>query len=182
MKKYILISLTLIFLLLVLCGCSTPTTTNTQETEPLEETNVSSIDNTGNNINDVLRIYEESMKENIEQYCEEYLTYQGTPIKKLDEVKSILTDEYYKQIKSTENYHSDDKDYEQATALNSLYFQDYSSPSSEVKVLAHCYQSIIVDNESNTYNTFFMFDMKYEDGKGWLINSVEKPSYEYLEE
>ncbi len=182
MKRFIYIAIAIIVLLSVLCGCASTTTTDTNATEPLEETKFSSKDNTGSDINDVLRIYEESMKDNIELYCEEYLTYQGTPIKNLDAVKDVLSEEYYNQIKSTENYHTEDEDYEQATALNTLYFQDYSSPSSQVEVLALCYQSVIFDNKSNTYNTFFLFKMKYEDGKGWLIDSVEKPSYEYLEE
>ncbi|MBQ2972376.1 MAG: hypothetical protein IJE16_07505 [Ruminococcus sp.] len=183
MKRIIPIISMITALTVLFCGCALSNNENTDSTTQATSDETSFISTTGNsNINDVLRIYEESLKTNIELYCEEYLTYQGSPTSELDVIESIITDDYYEQIKATSNYRTEDKDYEQATALNTLYYSDYSTASKNEKVLAQCYQTIIVDNKSTTYNTFYIFNMKYDEEKGWLIDSVEKPSYEYLEE
>ena len=178
MKKIVLVCLIFILLLLS-CGCATKTAQKTNPTEANIENTESGFQN---NINDILMIYEDSIKENISLYCENYLTYHSSPINNLDSVKSALTEQYYNQTKATQNYHHEDKEYEQATALNELFYEDFSTPTKQTKILAHCYQSVVIKNKSTTYNTFYVFDMKYEDGKGWLIDSVEKPAYEYLEE
>lgn len=181
MKKLLLLILCLILLTLALCGCSNANSNNSSETSAISDDTTEP--SQGNDpLNEVLKIYEESMENNIRTYCQEYLTYAGSPIENLETIANIITDEHYERIKSTENYQSKDKEYEQATALNTLYFEDYSTPSNSIKVLAQCYQSVIVDNKSTTYNTFYVFNMKYDEQSGWLIDSVEKPSNEYLKE
>lgn len=180
MKRVLTIFICIITVTLIMCGCAKSNVPNTTETQTTNEASPSNLNNEP--LNDMLKIYEESMEDNISLYCENYLTYKGNPFKNLESVKSIITDEHYERIKSTENYQSDDKDYEQATALNCLYYEEYSTPSDTVNVLAQCYQSVIVDNKSTTYNTFYVFNMKYDEQNGWLIDSVEKPSNEYLKE
>lgn len=181
MKKFISIISILLIISCIFCACSLSSTETTAEAT-IDETSPTSLHFNDDNINNVLKIYEESMKDNISVYCEEYLTYSGTPIKKLESVKDIITDDYYNQIKSTEKYNKVDKGYEQATALKTLYYSDYSSPSDNIKVLAQCYQSVIVNNNSTTYNTFYVFDMQYDATSDWLINGVDKPANEYLKE
>ncbi len=179
MKRILAIFICIITVMLLMCGCAKSNIQNTTETQATSETSPNNVNN--ESLNDMLKIYEESMEDNISLYCENYLTYKGNPFKNLESIEDVITDEHYKKIKSTENYQSDDKDYEQATALNCLYYGEYSTPSDTISVLAQCYQSVIVDNKSTTYNTFYIFNMKYDEQNGWLIDSVEKPSNEYLE-
>ena len=181
MRKFTVIFLCLVVLILSLCGCANSNDNMSTEDIATSDENVQ-LTQSNDPLNEVLKIYEESMEANISTYCQEYLTFEGSPIDNLEEVKSIITEEYYEQIKATEHYQSENKDYEQATALNTLYFEDYSTPSEKIKVLALCYQSVVVDNKSTTYNTFYIFNMKYDEQNGWLIDSVEKPSDEYLKE
>lgn len=185
MKRIISVVLLLLTITVFFCGCGTTTMqtndTNTDSASTIEPTKEDiTLSFEDNSINDVLKIYEESMSNTITTYCEDYLSYSGAS--DVATIRSIITEEYYQKIKSSESYHKTDDDYEQATALNALYYQDYSVPSEQVKVVAQCYQTVVVDNKSTTYNTFYIFDMNYDTEEGWLINGVDKPSNEYLKE
>lgn len=176
-KTLVLTFLSLIIMVGVLVGCDSTANSNSNNTsDPTEATEYSE------DLSNMLKIYEESMQNNIETYCEEYLTYVDTPENNLDAIKDIITADYLSRIETTLDYpnnnvQEDEKvEYEQATALSELFYSNYSTPSTRTKVLAQCYQTITVDGKVTTNKTFYIFNMKYEDNTGWLIDSVDIPS------
>lgn len=66
---------------------------STTETETTREATPSNLDN-NDPLNDMLKIYEESMEDNISLYCEDYLTFEGSPFKNLESIRDIITDEH----------------------------------------------------------------------------------------
>lgn len=179
-KKTFYILFVLAVVVAILSGCNNSATNennnDTSTTETVQATEYSE------ELSEMLRIYEESMKANIETYCIEYLTFVDSPADNLDSVKDIITTDYLDRIElisdSPDNGGDKDKKvkYEQATALNELFYSDYSVPTTRTKVLAQCYQTVTVDSKVTTNKVFYLFTMEYEDGTGWLIDSVDVPS------
>ncbi len=169
-----------------LVGCTNKSADNNQSTIDTATVtdNNESTESTANSeeLSEMLKIYEESMKENIETYCIEYLTFVDSPVDNIDLIKDIITTDHLDRIQliSDAPDNGGDKDkkikYEQATALSELFYSDYSVPSTRTKVLAQCYQTVTVDSKVTTSKVFYLFSMKYEDGRGWLIDSVDIPS------
>lgn len=172
MKK-ILTLISVVLLLCLLCGCNTISSDN-EETETTQATTL--VMGAEEDLTSLLKIYEESLENNITTYCEEYLTYTGSPKENYEAIQDIITTEYQTKLKSTEGYSPAKNDYEQSTAINKIYYGDFSSPSDTIDVIAQCYQTVIFDNKATTGNVFYVFNMVYNQEHGWLIDSVELPS------
>lgn len=122
------------------------------------------------------RIYDENIKDTISAYCENYLSFEGSSLDNTESIKEYVTDDYYKKLTSEKGQSKANTDYQQATALNKLYFGDYSKPTDEIEISALCYQTTVHNKVSQTYNTFYLFNMTYSTEKGWLISDVSKPT------
>ncbi|MCH5300764.1 MAG: hypothetical protein J1E56_05530 [Ruminococcus sp.] len=184
MKKFLLI---LFAIIMLLCSCSagenTDSTPDTVSTEQLQSTtataDLSSVQNENNklkeSINEMQRIYEDSLYENIKTYTSNYLSYTGSALNNIEKIKSCVTDDYYKKLSSNAGHaRNTNTDYQQSTFVSALFYGDNSIPSNNIKVLALCYQSVINKNISETHTIIYMFDMKYMNNQ-WLIAGVEKP-------
>lgn len=176
-KKAFIILVVLAVVVATLSGCNNSATNNGESTpDNIESTEYNE------ELSEMLRIYEESMKNNIETYCTEYLTFVDSPVDNIESIKDIITTDYLDRIKliSEAPDNGGEKDekikYEQATALSELFYSDYSVPTTRTKVLAQCYQTVTVDSKVTTKKVFYLFTMEYEEGTGWLVDSVDVPS------
>lgn len=120
-------------------------------------------------------IYDNSIENAITTYCEKYLTFSDTLLNNADKVKPYVTDAYYSELKATKRQQGG-SNYQQSTALHKLYFDNYSTPTTYVEVAALCYQTAVYNNKSETYSTFYVFAMEYDNSNNiWLIANVQKP-------
>lgn len=120
---------------------------------------------------DVTKIYSDTLEESIKTYCDEYLSYKGSATDNVEKIKNVVTDRYYDELYSQTFHQKSKTDYEQATGIKELYYEDYSEPTNSINILAHCKQTTLYDNKVNTYNAFYTFEMTLEDDV-WKINSV----------
>lgn len=120
------------------------------------------------------RIYDNSLKNAVNTYCEKYLSYSGSATYNIDKVKNIVTESYYSELLSQLGHAKSDKDkdYEQSTGLDELYYAENSMPSDSIKVFAICKQTVIFDGEVKITDVIYTFYMNYENGI-WKINSVD---------
>lgn len=174
-----------LFLCILFCGCSVntepipekenETTANTSETETVS---LSELQEENKSLKEKIEkynmIYQESLEESIETYCKYYLSYTGTAVKNIEKLEPFVTDMYYSELCSKTGHAQNTNNYEQSTAIDTIYYSENSSPSEFIEVMVTCYQSIIYDNTAKTQSAAYIFNMKYIEGK-WLINSVEKP-------
>lgn len=183
--KIRLISFTFFTLLIFsFCSCTSQNNTNDPTASSVVTDEAVTIDVSAlQKENDALKkelssfsqIYEDSLKNSINAYCEHYLSYSGTALNNIDKLKPYLTDNYYNElITKTGHAQNTNTDYQQSTAIDAIYYSDNSSPRDIVEVLALCYQSVINNSTVETLNSTYIFNMQYTAGK-WLINSVEKP-------
>lgn len=119
----------------------------------------------------ITRIYDKSLKESINTYCEEYLSFTGSATEKIKKIKDVVSEEYYEELISQTGHKKFDYDYEQSTGLDKLYYDNNSSPSDRIEVIALCKQTVIYDDEVTTGNVTYIFDMLYKSDK-WVINGI----------
>lgn len=119
-------------------------------------------------------IYDSSLKNAVNTYCEYFLTFDSDTEKDLTKIKDAVTPSYYTELQSQTGHakNNSDKSYEQTTGVDSLYYSDYSESENNVKVLALCKQTILYDDEAHTGDVTYIFNMVYDNSK-WLINSVD---------
>lgn len=179
MKKSIYLLLTAILIISTLTMTACGKNTNEIST-PLVATidtsvNIDSIQSELSELKDkysnITRIYDKSLKESINTYCEEYLSFTGSATDNIAKIKDVVSDEYYQELMSQTGHKKSDDDYEQSTGLDKLYYDNNSSPSDSIEVIALCKQTVIYDDEVTTDNVTYIFDMLYKSGK-WVINGI----------
>lgn len=127
------------------------------------------------------KIYDDSLRESINKYCENYLSFDGNLDEKdVEKVKKYLTSDYYNEMINqpfNEGGKVDD-DYIQSTAIDELYFENLADRLKHERIIndttvtAICYQSVISDGKTKSYKVIYKFNLKHGDGK-WLISAVE---------
>lgn len=155
---------------------------NTQISEPTVVATTVSTEKLQSELNElnekyenIIKIYDQSLKDSINTYCEEYLSYSGSATDNVEKIKDIVTENYYSELQSQTGHQKSDDDYEQSTGVENLYYSDCSSPSDTTDVMAHCKQTIIFDDEVKTLEAYYIFEMIFENGI-WKINSVSNNS------
>ena len=110
----------------------------------------------------------------ISLYCEHFLTYTDSPLNNIEMIKAIVTDDYYQGVKDIMGYISESEDsYSQAVAVDKFYYDSNPKETDELEVACLCYQNMIVNNNSSTINTFYIFNFIKDPDRGWIINSVD---------
>ncbi len=122
--------------------------------------------------NDVTKIYDDTLEKSINTYCEKYLSYNGSAVDNIKNIKDVVTDTYYSELMSQTGHQKSLDNYEQSTGIVKLYYSNYSSPSDSIEILALCKQTVIYNNEVNTSNAVYTFDMMYKNNR-WLINETK---------
>lgn len=168
--KCLILIISIILIILIFTGCTLmskkttadkSTTTAEKTTDTLAST-VSSIDK-----NDTI----ESI---ISKYCDSYLSEDKHHAKEIDRIKDIVTDSYYNSEKNIESYIHPDKDFEQSTTLKKIYYSTMDQNTKFLSVAALCDQSLLYNNKSSAYSIFYIFDIRYDENKGWLINDCTR--------
>lgn len=119
----------------------------------------------------ITKLYDKSLKDSINTYCEKYLSFTGSATDNIEKIKDIVSEEYYEDLMSQTGHKKSDEDYEQSTGLNKLYYGNNSSPSDNIEVIALCKQTIIYDDKVTTSDVTYIFDMLYKSDK-WVINGI----------
>lgn len=169
---------------LVISGCGTlndtapiTVTTNTNQTNTNQTQNKykDEYESLKSEYDNLIKIYDEHLSEAINTYCEKYLTYTGNATDNVSKIKDIVSENYYTALKTQEGHKAYDKDYEQATGAEELYYAKPVSPYDSINVAAICKQTIIFDNDVTTNTIIYIFNMKYQNDN-WKIDSVEARS------
>lgn len=179
MKKtiYLLLTTALIISSLTMTACSKKSNETSHTLVATLDTgvNIDSLQSELSEVKDkysnITRIYDKSLKESINTYCEEYLSFTGSATDNAKKIKDVVSDEYYEELMSQTGHKISDKDYEQSTGLNKLYYDNNSSPSDSIEVIALCKQTIIYDDKVTTSDVTYIFNMLYKVGK-WVINGI----------
>lgn len=121
---------------------------------------------------DITKIYDKSLEESINTYCEKYLSFSGSATDNIEKIKDVVSNDYYNELLSQTGHEQSDEDYEQSTGLDKLYYDNNSSPSDSIDVIALCKQTVIYDDDVTTDNVNYIFNMLYKNDK-WVINGTE---------
>lgn len=124
---------------------------------------------------DITKIYDDTLEKSINTYCEKYLSYSDSATENIEKIRNVVTNDYYDELQSQTGHQKSNEDYEQSTGVEHLYYENFSEPFDSVNVLAHCKQTVIYDDEVKTDDSFYTFDMSFENSS-WKINSVSKIS------
>ncbi|MBR1730998.1 MAG: hypothetical protein IJ725_01005 [Ruminococcus sp.] len=173
MKK---ILLPIICIILVLSGCSNIINNDDSEKEGELSAQLSEAQE---KVNYYENYYSKDIETAIDKYCEFYLSYDGKlnqdSVKKLEK---YITTEFYNELASkpyNEN-ESENSNTLQSTAVVKLFYEEITqSVPSKHTVAALCSQSVVNDDNTDSYNIVCLFEFKKADNK-WLINSVENIS------
>lgn len=179
MKKtiYLLLTAVLIISSLTMTAC---TKKSNEISHPLVATldtgvNIDSIQSELSELKDkysnITKIYDKSLKDSINTYCEKYLSFTGSATDNAKKIKDVVSDEYYEELMSQTGHKKSDEDYEQSTGLDKLYYGNNSSPSDNIEVIALCKQTVIYDDKVTTSDVTYIFDMLYKSGN-WVINGI----------
>lgn len=122
--------------------------------------------------NKITKIYDDSLKKSINIYCENYLSFTGSATDNIEKIKDVVSEDYYEELLSQTGHKKSDEKYEQSTGLDKLYYDNNSSPSDSIEVIALCKQTIIYDDNVTTDDVTYVFDMLYKNDK-WIINGTE---------
>lgn len=161
-------------------GCSL-SSNQTEETTVSIEKLQEQIDTLQYKLDSYNKIYDDSLRQSIDKYCENYLSFEGRlGTKDVEKVKDYLTSDYYNEMINqpfNEGGKVDD-DYVQSTAVDEVYFENISDRLKHERVIndttvtAICYQSAISDGKTNSYKVIYKFNLKRSESK-WLISAVE---------
>lgn len=172
-KKIIFVLSSII--LIAICGCSIQDNQNGTNIKQLE----SQLSEANDKVDDYERYYSKNIRTAIDKYCENYLSYDGKlNIKNVSQLKSYLTDSYYKSLKvKPYNEGNNNQSFIQSTAVNELFYEDLSKKvsNSSVRVAALCSQSSIAEDKTDSYDTVYLFTFSKIDNN-WKINNVENIS------
>lgn len=139
----------------------------------------SQLNEANNKVDDYERYYNKDIRKAVDKYCENYLSYDGKlNIKNVSQLKSYLTDSYYKSLKvKPYNEGNNNQSFIQSTAVNELFYEDLSKKvsNSSVRVAALCSQSSIAEDKTDSYDTVYLFTFSKIDNN-WKINNVENIS------
>lgn len=179
MKKILYYLLTASLLISCLAACSIKSTDSdsTIDTAVTEETAVNIYDlqdkynQLKSDYDSIAKIYDDTLESSINTYCEKYLSYSGSATDNIDSIKDVITNSYYNELMSQTGHQKYDDDYEQATGLYKIFYENYSSPSDNIEVISLCKQTVILDDKVTTEDAVYIFEMLYENNK-WIINGM----------
>ncbi|MGN1468194.1 MAG: hypothetical protein ACI4W1_07790 [Ruminococcus sp.] len=178
MKKIIIICSVLISC--ILCSCNINNSSELENTVAEPTTvDISELQNENeqlkNNTAELLKIYDNSLQKSIIEFTDIYLSYEGSALNNIDKVKPYVTEDYYSELVSKSGHAKNTNvSYRQSTAIDSIYYSDYSVPSNHCDIAALCYQTTVYNNTSETKTVLYIFNMTYNENS-WLIAGVERP-------
>ena len=156
-------------------NCTSSINNTTANTAPNIEGLQDELSELKDKYNESIKIYEDNLEYAINTYCKNYLSYIGSATDNIEKIKDIVTDDYYSELQSQIGHKKSEDDYEQFTGIEKLYYSNYSSPSESTDILVQCKQTVIFDDEVDTYDVYYVFGMTYEKGI-WKVNSVSNNS------
>lgn len=159
--KLIILSITIILVVVLFCGCE------------IKHKGEQSSNGTTINTTVEKTIYNTSLEDNIKKYCEMYLSSDKNHAKSIETIKDIVTTSYYERQKNIENYLLPDPDFQGSTSLSKVYYDTIVENTKKIEVAALCNESLIFNDQTSSYTTFYIFDMEYINDT-WLINDVRK--------
>lgn len=166
--KQILILTSIVLAATFLVGCSVVRNHKKETTSTIVTT-----ENTSSNTNNA-NILDDNLEKTISEYCQRYLSSDKNHPRNLENIKDIITTQYYQSLETIDRYVVEDKDYYQSTTLKEIYYGATIESLKEIKIAALCNQSLVFNDQTSAYSLFYIFDMKYDNKKGWLINNVTK--------
>lgn len=125
--------------------------------------------------------YDKSLEESIQKYCEGYLSFQGRiDANNVKKIKKYITAELYNTLINQPFNEGEitQSDYSQQTAPDEIFYENISRRIGKypeintTTVLANCYQSVVSNNSTKSYNVICKFEMNRRNNK-WLIASAE---------
>lgn len=176
MKKIFILAFVYI-LLLTGCSFSPKTMDNGVDINRIKEER----DNLQQEVDSYNKIYDDSLSDTINQYCEHYLTFDGKVTEKnVKQLKNFLTDDYFKELyeKPFNEGSAKESAYYQSTAVDELFYGNIADQLkragtiNNVDVIAFCYQNITTDEQSTSDSVLYKFNLQLQETR-WKISSVE---------